>query len=129
MKKKNRSKELADKMMKEFSKGGSVFLDNYTAKEIAHAQKICEPIIIKLITEPNHQYVSVIDIPTGTFLENTDNDSSNISPEDVIIVRVSCTNERRADGSSGVEIDTESMREEFENRLKETIKYYEENFD
>ena len=27
------------KMMKEFSKGGSVFLDNYTAKEIAQAQK------------------------------------------------------------------------------------------
>ena len=51
MKKKNRSKELADKMMKEFSKGGSVFLDNYTEKEIAQAQKICESIIIKLYEE------------------------------------------------------------------------------
>ena len=84
-------------------------------------------------SKPHHpheeDYISVVDIPSGTFLENTDNEhSSNISPEDVVIVRVSCTNERRADGSSGVEIDVDGMREEFEEKLKETIDYYERNF-
>ena len=36
----NRLKELADKMMKEFSKGGSVFLDDYSPEEVRVARKI-----------------------------------------------------------------------------------------
>jgi len=38
----NKSKKLAKEMMKEFSKGGSVFLDDYTPKEIKQAQEIYE---------------------------------------------------------------------------------------
>jgi hypothetical protein len=36
----DRERELADKMMKEFSKGGRVFLDDYTPEEIKKAQKL-----------------------------------------------------------------------------------------
>jgi len=36
----NRSKELADKMMKEFPKGGCVYLDDYTPEEVRVARKI-----------------------------------------------------------------------------------------
>ena len=37
---KNNAAELADKMMKEFSKGGCVILDDYTPEEIKDAQRI-----------------------------------------------------------------------------------------
>ncbi len=36
----NRAKELADKMIKEFPKGGSVYLDDYTEEEVEEARKI-----------------------------------------------------------------------------------------
>jgi hypothetical protein len=38
----NKSKKLAKEMMKEFSKGGSVYLDAYTPEEIKQAQEIYE---------------------------------------------------------------------------------------
>ena len=37
-----KSKKLAKEMMKEFSKGGSVYLDAYTPEEIKQAQEIYE---------------------------------------------------------------------------------------
>lgn len=37
-----KSKKLAKEMMKEFSKGGSVYLDDYTPEEIKQAQEIYE---------------------------------------------------------------------------------------
>ena len=36
----DRARDLADKMMKEFPKGGSIFLDEYTPEEIKQAQKL-----------------------------------------------------------------------------------------
>jgi hypothetical protein len=36
----NRVEELAETMIKEFPKGGSVFLDDYTTEEIEEARKI-----------------------------------------------------------------------------------------
>ena len=38
----NKSKKLAKEMIKEFSSGGSVFLDDYTPEEIKQAQEIYE---------------------------------------------------------------------------------------
>jgi len=37
-----KSKKLAKEMIKEFSSGGSVFLDDYTPEEIKQAQEIYE---------------------------------------------------------------------------------------
>jgi len=36
----NKSKKLAKEMMKEFPKGGSVFLDDYTPEEVRVARKL-----------------------------------------------------------------------------------------
>jgi hypothetical protein len=40
LKRKTRVEKLADKMMKEFSRGGSVFLDDYNTIEIKAARKL-----------------------------------------------------------------------------------------
>ena len=40
-------KSLSEKMIEEFPKGGSVFLDNYTSREIKEARKIYDKFIEK----------------------------------------------------------------------------------